>query len=75
VQAAGDGKPINAKKPDAKLSKPDQLSMAAELIERRILLIRGHKVMIDADLAAPYEDGSWLLSRLHQKSLSTICGV
>jgi phage regulator Rha-like protein len=43
------------KKPDAKLSKPDQLSMAAELIEQRIFLIRGHKVMIDANLADLYQ--------------------
>jgi len=43
------------KTPDAKPSKPDQLSIAAELIERRISLIRGHKVMIDADLADLYQ--------------------
>ena len=30
------------------------LSMPAERIERAILLIRGHKVMLDADLAFLY---------------------
>jgi hypothetical protein len=75
VQAAGDGKPVNAKKPDEKRSMRDQLSIAAKLIERCIFLIRGHEVMIDAYLADLYEDGAWLLSRLHQKSLSTTCGV
>jgi hypothetical protein len=40
---------------DAKPSKPDQLSIVTELIERRIFLIRGHKVMIDADLADLYQ--------------------
>jgi hypothetical protein len=43
------------KKPDAKPSKRDQLSIAAELIKRCIFLIRGHKVMIDADLADLYQ--------------------
>lgn len=42
------------KTPDAKPSKPDQLSIAAELIEQRIFLIRGEKVIIDADLAGFY---------------------
>ena len=42
------------KTPDTKPSKPDQLSIAAELIERRIFLIRGHKTMIDAALADLY---------------------
>jgi hypothetical protein len=43
------------KKPDAKPSKRDQINIAAELIERRISPIRGHKVMIDADLADLYQ--------------------
>jgi hypothetical protein len=40
---------------DAKPSKLDQLSIAIELIERRIFLIRGHRVMLDRDLAVLYE--------------------
>jgi aromatic ring-opening dioxygenase LigB subunit len=43
------------KTPDAKPSKPDQVSIAAELIERRIFLIRGHRVRLDRDLAVLYE--------------------
>jgi hypothetical protein len=43
------------KKLDAKPSKRDQLSIAAELIERRIFLIRGQKIMLDSDLAELYQ--------------------
>jgi hypothetical protein len=31
-----------------------ELSVPAELIERRIYLVRGHKVMLDSDLAELY---------------------
>ena len=34
---------------------PEQLPIPAELIERRIYLIRGQKVMIDSDLAGLYQ--------------------
>jgi phage regulator Rha-like protein len=38
-----------------KSSSPDaELSVPVELIERRIYLVRGHKVMLDADLAELY---------------------
>ena len=43
------------KKPDAKPSKRHQLSIAAELIERRNFLIRGQKIMLDSDLAELYQ--------------------
>jgi hypothetical protein len=38
-----------------KPSVRNRLPVPAELIERRIFLIRGHKVMIDADLARLYQ--------------------
>jgi len=43
------------KKPDAIPSRRDQLSIAEELIERRIFLIRGQKIMLDSDLAELYQ--------------------
>lgn len=36
------------------MAKKSELSISAERIERAILLIRGQKVMLDADLAAMY---------------------
>jgi hypothetical protein len=33
---------------------PDQILVPMERIERAILMLRGHKVMLDADLAALY---------------------
>ncbi len=44
-----------SKKPDAKPSNYNQLSIAAELIERRIFMIRGHKIILDSDLAELYQ--------------------
>jgi hypothetical protein len=41
--------------PTRKTLKKSSVSVSVELIERRIYLIRGHKVMIDADLAELYE--------------------
>ena len=39
-----------------KLSSPaDQLPLPVELVERRIYLIRGQKVMLDSDLAELYQ--------------------
>jgi phage regulator Rha-like protein len=43
------------KKPEAKPSKRDQLSIAAELVEHRIFLIRGQKIMLDIDVAELYQ--------------------
>src|ERR1022692_2618330 len=34
---------------------PDQLPVPVELVERRIYLIRGQKVMLDSDLAELYQ--------------------
>jgi len=34
---------------------PEQLPVPVELIERRIYIMRGHKVMLDADLAQLYQ--------------------
>ena len=39
----------------AKLSASDQVPVPVELIERRIYLIRGQKVMLDSDLADLYQ--------------------
>jgi hypothetical protein len=44
-----------SKKHVVKPSALSQLPVPVELIERRIFLIRGHKVMIDADLADLYQ--------------------
>ena len=44
--------PRMAKK--SKLSSSEQLPVPVEMIERRIFLIRGHKVMLDSDLAELY---------------------
>ena len=41
--------------PDDKPSPHEQLPVPLELIQRRIYVIRGHKVMLDADLAELYE--------------------
>jgi len=41
--------------PTRKSLKKSSVPVSVELIERRIYLIRGHKVMIDADLAELYE--------------------
>lgn len=49
---------VNALSLMSKTSKPpaaSQLPIPIELIERRIYLIRGHKVMLDADLAELYQ--------------------
>src|ERR1035437_9617791 len=39
----------------APLSPADQLPVPVEVIERRIYLIRGNKVMLDSDLAELYQ--------------------
>ena len=45
--------------------KPDsQQLVPVEIIERRILLIRGHKVMLDSHLAELYEVTTSNLNRL-----------
>jgi hypothetical protein len=41
----------------------EKLPVAVELIERRIYIIRGHKVMLDADLAQLYQVPTF---RLHE---------
>src|SRR6476660_2672033 len=41
--------------PHTKNLTKDSLTVSVQLIERRIYLIRGHKVMIDVDLAELYE--------------------
>jgi hypothetical protein len=38
-----------------KKKAPGRDLVPVEIVERRILLIRGHKVILDADLAALYE--------------------
>ena len=41
--------------PTRKSLKPSSIPVSVQLIERRIYLIRGHKVMIDVDLAELYQ--------------------
>ena len=45
-------------------------AIPAERIERRILLIRGHKVMLDADLAELYGVETKALNRAVRRNLS-----
>jgi hypothetical protein len=42
---------------------PAELPVPAEIIERRIFLVRGHKVMLDSDLASLYEVSTGNLNR------------
>jgi hypothetical protein len=44
-------------------SPSSQLPVPAELVEQRIFLIRGHKVMLDADLASLYNVRTGMLNR------------
>jgi hypothetical protein len=46
------------------------LSVPPELIERRIMLVRGQKVMLDADLAELYEVETKALNRAVRRNLS-----
>lgn len=41
--------------PTRKTQNSSSVAVSVQLIERRIYLIRGHKVMIDADLAELYD--------------------
>jgi len=47
----------------------DRLPLPVELIERRIYLIRGHKVMLDADLAELYEIGTKVFNQAIKRNL------
>jgi hypothetical protein len=47
-----------------------QLTVPSERIERAILLIRGHKVMLDADLAALYEVETRVLVQAVKRNLA-----
>ena len=57
----------------AKKRKPstpaDQLPVPVELIERRIYLIGGHKVMLDADLAELYQVETFNLNKAVKRNL------
>jgi hypothetical protein len=57
------------KKPDAKPSKRDHLSIAAKLIERRIFLIRGQKIMLDSDLAKLYQVSTKVFNQAVKRNL------
>ncbi len=49
---------------------PDGNSMVPEeRIERKILLLRGHKVMLDSDLAGLYEVPVWALNQAVKRNL------
>ena len=47
----------------------DQQIVPAEVIERRILLIRGHKIMLDSDLAELYEVETSNLNKAVKRNL------
>jgi hypothetical protein len=49
--------------------KPQHELVPLEIIERRILLIRGHKVMLDADLAALYQVSTSALNQAVRRNL------
>ena len=46
-----------------------ELSVPVELIERRIYLVRGHKVMLDADLAELYQIETFNLNKAVRRNL------
>jgi len=50
-------------------SAADQLAVPVELIERRIYLIRGHKVMLDSDLAELYQVETFNLNKAVKRNL------
>jgi hypothetical protein len=51
-----------------KKSLSKRVTVSVQLIERRIYLIRGHKVMIDADLAELYEVPTYRLNEQVQRN-------
>jgi hypothetical protein len=51
-----------------KKSLSKRVNVSVQLIERRIYLIRGHKVMIDADLAELYEVPTYRLNEQVQRN-------
>src|SRR6185437_10669050 len=51
-----------------KKSLSKSVTVSVRLIERRIYLIRGHKVMIDADLAELYEVPTYRLNEQVQRN-------
>lgn len=50
-------------------TKKSAVTVPAELIEKKILLIRGHKVMLDADLAELYEVETKSLTRAVRRNI------
>ena len=52
-----------------KTTSGQELSIPAELIEQRIFLIRGHKVMIDSDLASLYDVPTGALNRAVKRNI------
>lgn len=55
--------------PPNKNSPVDLLPVPVELIERRIYLIRGHKVMLDSDLADLYQVETFNLNKAVKRNL------
>jgi hypothetical protein len=56
--------------PKKKSSSPtSKLPIPVEIIERRIYLIRSHKVMLDSDLADLYEVGTKVLNQAVKRNL------
>ncbi len=46
-----------------------EITLPAELIQQRILFIRGHKVMLDSDLASLYEVPTGNLNRAVKRNI------
>ncbi len=55
--------------PKVKRSASENLPIPVEMIERRIFLIRGHKVMLDADLADLYGVETFNLNKAVKRNL------
>jgi hypothetical protein len=56
--------------PSRKNLKTPILPVSVQLIERRIYLIRGHKVMIDVDLAEMYDVPTYRLNEAVKRNRS-----
>lgn len=58
----------------SKATQPTETLIPVELIERRIYLIRGHKVMLDRDLADLYQVETSYLNRQVKRNIDRFPG-
>ena len=58
-----------AKKQPTSKAVTRSLPLSPQLIERRIFLVRGHKVMLDSELAELYEVETRILNRAVRRNL------